>query len=78
MKYYVTFYQCGVEGFDAEYYPTLRIARKVAVEFLQGFTGALSNGHRYEGSVYRDGYAAIRDYFGGTEALAEIHKGTTS
>ena len=72
--YAVTFYQCAVTGIEPEYYATKREANRAAVDFLRSFTGALSHGHRYIGSVYRDRLAAIVDYCGGTEALAEVHK----
>ena len=73
MRYKVTFYQCGVDGIDPENFRTKAKANRAASEFLRGFEGALAHGHRYEGSVYRDGYAAIRDRQGRTEALAEVH-----
>ncbi len=73
MRYKVTFYQCGVEGFDPEFYLTKRKAERIAVEFLRSFTGALAHGHRYVGSIYRDGYAAIKDYSGASEASATVH-----
>jgi len=73
-RYTVTFYQCGVIGIDSEKYATRREANRAAVGFLQSFTSCLSNGsHRYAGSVYRNGYAAIVDRQNRTEALAEIH-----
>ena len=72
-RYKVTFYQCGVEGFDAETYTTRKKANRAAVEFLQSFTSALAHGHRYEGSIYRNSIALIVDRMGGTEAAAEVH-----
>ena len=69
-RYKVTFYQCGVDGIEPENYRTKRQAQRAAVEFLQSFEHALCHGHRYSGSVYRHGYAAIVDRMNGTEALA--------
>jgi hypothetical protein len=74
MRYKVTFYQCGVEFINPELYRTKERANKAACDFLRQFDSAILAGHRYEGSVYRDGYAAIRDRMGGTEALAEVHR----
>ncbi len=71
MKYKVTFYQCGVEGFTPELYRTKRKAEREAADFLAGFRGM--PGHRRDGSIRRDGYARIVDYSGGTEAMAEVH-----
>lgn len=73
MKYKVTFYQCGVTGIEDERFCAKKTAQRNAVEFLQSFTGALKHGHKYSGSVYRDGYARIVDMMGATEALAEVH-----
>ena len=73
-RYKVTFYQCGVYGIEPEYYRTKAEANRAAVEFLQSFERALAHGHRYSGSVYRNGYAAIVDRMNATEALAEVHK----
>lgn len=72
-RYRVTFYQCGVYGLEPEYYRTKAEANRAAVEFLQSFRGALKAGHRYSGSIYRDGYARIV-HGAATEALAEVHK----
>ena len=72
-RYTVTFYQCAVDGIEPEHCDTRREANHAAVDFLQSFTGALAHGHRYAGSVYRNGYAAIVDGQNMTEALAEIH-----
>jgi hypothetical protein len=77
-KYTVTFYQCGTMGIDSEDYNTRRQANGAAVEWLQSFTGALRNGHRYAGSVYRNGYAAIVDANNATEACAEVHNNKES
>ncbi len=71
MKYKVTFYQCGVEGFDPEFYATKREARKEAVGFLRAFLPM--NGHRYYGNMQRDNYAGIVDGSGGYEAFARVH-----
>ena len=70
MRYKVTFYQCGVEGFDPEFYRTKRKAEREAADFLKGFRGM--PGHRRQGSIRRDGYARYIDYSGGTEAMAEV------
>ncbi len=74
MKYRVTFYQCGVDGFGAEHYATKREARRAAVSFLTALLPM--RGHRRIESVYRDGHARIVDYCGATEAMAEVHRTT--
>ena len=71
MTYLVTFYQCGVDGLDPEYYHTKREAIIAATGFLKAFLPM--PGHTYKGSVYHDGYARIVDHMGRTEALAEVH-----
>lgn len=70
-RYKVTFYQCGVEGFDPEFYRTKRAAMLAACEFLACMLPM--PGHRRTGSMYRDNYARIQDYCGATEAMAEVH-----
>lgn len=70
-KYKVTFYQCGVYGIDPEYYNNLASARQAACSFLAAMLPM--PGHKRVASVYRDRYARIVDYRGGTEAMAEIH-----
>jgi len=72
-RYTVSFYQCAVDGIEPEDYATRKEANRAAVSFLQSFEHALAHGHRYAGSVYRNGYAAIVDRMNGTEALAEVH-----
>jgi len=71
-KYRVVFYQCGVYGIDPEYYRSKKEACKAACEFLKYFEGL--PGHRRIESVYRDGCGRVVDYFGGTEALAEVQE----
>ena len=71
MKYTVSFYQCGVYGIEPESYSTIKEARKAACGFLREF-GPIP-GHKRIESIYRDGYARIVDYSGGTEAMAEIN-----
>ncbi len=71
MKYKVTFYQCGVEGFDAEHYDTKAEAQREAVGFLRAFLPMV--GHRYSGSIYRDGFARIVDRCNLTEAGVTVH-----
>ena len=72
-RYTVTFYQCAVTGIEPEQYRTRREANRAAAGFLLEFESARQHGHRYTGSIYRDGYARLVDRMGGTEAAATIH-----
>jgi hypothetical protein len=70
-RYKVTFYQVAAI-YDDAHHQTKRAAEEDAADFLRTFSSL--PGHRREGSIRRNGYAAIVDYRGGTEAMAEVHK----
>lgn len=72
----VTFYQCGVELIEPEDFTSEAKANREAVAFLRSFTGALEHGHRYKGSVYLEGSAAIVDRTGATEARVTVERVT--
>lgn len=74
MRYKVTFYQAGVEGFDPEYYRTKAEAQRQAADFLRCFRGTYrGSGYRYSGSIRRDGFARWLHPVFGTDAMAEVH-----